>query len=156
MQKKVDRTLQGSPERKSCVTKWHFLTIGRNEPNLNTLWETVVHSKVFKMLKIIFYSICLLACEATYYSRSSHQKMVLSSDTKWEKLITKSATWDREINFQNARLIFIAPASPTVLESISGEFVPNANSLLRKQIREHMFMSWMVHVFMSWTLHKHH
>jgi len=80
LQKEVDRLPQESPEWRSCFTKWYFLTVGRKEPNLNIMWEMLVHSKMFTRFKTILYSICLVACEAAYYSRRSHEKMVLSSD----------------------------------------------------------------------------
>jgi len=38
----------------------------------------------------------------------------------------------------NARLRLVTPVSPTVLESIARLVVPKTNSLLRKQIREHV------------------
>lgn len=62
-------------KRKGCITKGYSLTVGRNEPNLNIMWEITVHSKMFKMFTIFFHSISP-ACEAAYYSRLSHQRMI--------------------------------------------------------------------------------
>lgn len=83
MQKRVGRMPHRSPEKESCIMKWYLLKTGEKKPtNLNIIQGITVHSKMFRMFKTIHYTICLVVCEAAYYSRRNHQKMVLYSNSK--------------------------------------------------------------------------